>query len=201
MSEDATKQEAPQPAEGVERPPIEKAVAQEVAPKSQEPVEQQSSEVNQLIADAKKYRKRSQSVEAELATLQKQIASDSEKQMEEQKQWQQLAEERQARIQELEPIVERARSEETQMREQILSTFSDEDRETFGDLPMSKLRALASKLTNNEQRLAVASNPAVPANENLKDWTKMNKNDRQKNWTSIVNMYAKRKNKRSLKWL
>ena len=79
------------------------------------------------------------------------------------------------------------------MREQILSTFSDEDRETFGDLPMSKLRALASKLTNNEQRLAVASNPAVPANENLKDWTKMNKNDRQKNWTSIVNMYAKRK--------
>tara|TARA_R100001440_G_scaffold72344_1_gene96052 strand:- start:1481 stop:2065 length:585 start_codon:yes stop_codon:yes gene_type:complete len=193
MSEDATKQEAPQPAEGVERPPIEKAVAQEVAPKSQEPVEQQSSEVNQLIADAKKYRKRSQSVEAELATLQKQIASDREKQMEEQQQWQQLAEERQARIQELEPIVERARSEETQMREQILSTFSDEDRETFGDLPMSKLRALASKLTNNEQRLAVASNPAVPANENLKDWTKMNKNDRQKNWTSIVNMYAKRK--------
>lgn len=193
MSEDATKQEAPQPAEGVERPPIEKAVAQEVAPKSQEPVEQQSSEVNQLIADAKKYRKRSQSVEAELATLQKQIASDREKQMEEQQQWQQLAEERQARIQELEPIVERARSEETQMREQILSTFSDEDRETFGDLPMSKLRALASKLTNNEQRLAVASNPAVPANENLKDWTKMNKEDRQKNWTSIVNMYAKRK--------
>ena len=193
MSEDATKQEAPQPAEGVERPPIEKAVAQEVAPKSQEPVEQQSSEVNQLIADAKKYRKRSQSVEAELATLQKQIASDREKQMEEQQQWQQLAEERQARIQELEPIVERARSEETQMREQILSTFSEEDRETFGDLPMPKLRALASKLTNNEQRLAVASNPAVPANENLKDWTKMNKEDRQKNWTSIVNMYAKRK--------
>tara|TARA_R100000426_G_scaffold21389_3_gene18441 strand:+ start:318 stop:902 length:585 start_codon:yes stop_codon:yes gene_type:complete len=193
MSEDATTQEAPQPAEGVERPPIEKAVAQEVAPKSQEPVEQQSSEVNQLIADAKKYRKRSQSVEAELAQLQKQIASDREKQMEEQQQWQQLAEERQARIQELEPIVERARSEETQMREQILSTFSEEDRETFGDLPMPKLRALANKLTNNEQRLAVASNPAVPANENLKDWTKMNKEDRQKNWTSIVNMYAKRK--------
>tara|TARA_R100000406_G_scaffold26819_1_gene17273 strand:+ start:229 stop:813 length:585 start_codon:yes stop_codon:yes gene_type:complete len=193
MSEDATKQEAPQPAEGVERPPIEKAVAQEVAPKSQEPVEQQSSEVNQLIADAKKYRKRSQSVEAELAQLQKQIASDREKQMEEQQQWQQLAEERQARIQELEPIVERARSEETQMREQILSTFSEEDRETFGDLPMPKLRALANRLTNNEQRLAVASNPAVPADGYLKDWTKMNKEDRQKNWTSIVNMYAKRK--------
>ena len=194
MSEEATVQtEAPQPAEGTERPPIEKAVAQEVAPQSQESAEETNSEINQLIADAKKYRKRSQNVEAELAQLQKQIASDREKQLEEQQQWQQLAEERQARIQELEPIVEQARSEESQMREQILSTFSEEDRETFGDLPMPKLRALASKLSNNEQRLAVASNPAVPAKEKLKDWTKMDKNERAKNWTSIVNMYANRK--------
>ena len=49
------------------------------------------------------------------------------------------------------------------------------------------------KLNNNEQRLAVASNPAVPAKEKLKDWTKMDKNERSKNWTSIVNMYANRK--------
>ena len=99
MSEEATVQtEAPQPAEGTERPPIEKAVAQEVAPQSQEPAEETNSEINQLIADAKKYRKRSQNVEAELAQLQKQIASDREKQLEEQQQWQHLRKRPQDRI-------------------------------------------------------------------------------------------------------
>ena len=192
MSEDATHQEAPQPAEGVERPPIEKAVAQEVAPKSQEPVEQQSSEVNQLIADAKKYRKRSQSVEAELAQLQKQIASDREKQLEEQQQWQTLAEERAARLAELEPIVEQAKNDEAHLRAQLLSEFSEEDRETFGDLPLPKLRALRNKLNTNNPRLAVANNPAVAANEVPQDWTNMSRNDRQKNWDKIVARYRKK---------
>ena len=122
MSEEATTTEAPQIAEGT-RSPVERPVSVEVTPKSQEVAEESSSEINQLIAESKKYRKRSQSAEAELTRLQKQIASDREKQMEEQQEWQKLAEERALRIAELEPIVERAMNDETQMREQILSQF------------------------------------------------------------------------------
>mgnify|MGYP003148257988 CR=1 FL=1 len=60
MSEEATTQaEAPQIAEGT-RSPVEPKVSTEVAPESQESTEEQSSEVNQLIADAKKYRSRAQ---------------------------------------------------------------------------------------------------------------------------------------------
>tara|TARA_B100001939_G_C16774552_1_gene544139 strand:- start:5 stop:580 length:576 start_codon:yes stop_codon:yes gene_type:complete len=191
MSEEATTTEAPQIAEGT-RSPVERPVSVEVTPKSQEVAEESSSEINQLIAESKKYRKRSQSAEAELTRLQKQIASDREKQMEEQQEWQKLAEERALRIAELEPIVERAMNEETQMREQILSNFSEEDKETFGDLPLSKLRALNNKLNQNNTRLPIANNPAVPANEVPQDWTRMNRNERSKNWDKIIASYRRK---------
>jgi hypothetical protein len=192
MSEEATVQEAPQIAEGT-RSPVEKPVSVEVTPNSQETTEESNSEISQLIAESKKYRKRSQSAEAELAKLQKQIASDREKQMEEQQEWQKLAEERALRIAELEPIVERAMNDETQMREQILSNFSEEDRETFGDLPLSKLRALNDKLNNNNNtRTPIANNASVPANEVPQDWTTMNRNQRAKNWDKIIASYRRK---------
>ena len=191
MSEEATTTEAPQSVAGNERPPVERAVAQEVTPKSQEPTDEQMSEVNQLIAESKKYRKRSQTAEAELTKLQKQIASSREQQLEEQNEWQKLAEERALRIQELEPIVEQAKNDESQMREQILSDFSEEDRETFGDLPLPKLRALHKKLNPNNSRLPIANNPGVPANEVPQDWTKMDRNDRAKNWDKIIASYKR----------
>ena len=191
MSEEATITEAPQPAEGT-RSPVEPKVSTEVTPTSQEQeVNEAAQNVNQLVSDARKYRKRAQSSEAELAKLQKQIETNRQKQMEENKQWQQLAEERAARIQALEPIVELAQKEEAHIREQILADLSEEDRETFGDLPLAKLRALHSKLNTNNQRLAVANNPAVAANEVPQDWTNMSRNDRAKNWDKIVARYRK----------
>ena len=96
------------------------------------------------------------------------------------------------RIQELEPIVEKAKLEEATMRDQILSAFSEEDRDTFGDLPLSKLRALNDKLNQNNSRLPIANNPAVPANEIPQDWTKMNRNERAKNWDKIIASYKRR---------
>ena len=191
MSEEATTPvEAPQIAEGT-RSPVESKVSTEVAPESQESTEGQSSEVNQLIAEAKKYRSRAQQSETQLAKLQKQIDSDRQKQLEDQNEWQQLAEERASRLAELEPIVEMAQQDEARMREEILADLSEEDRETFGDLPLAKLRALHSKLNSNNQRLAVANNPAVAANEVPQDWTSMNRNDRAKNWDKIVASYQR----------
>ena len=191
MSEEATTPTAaPQIAEGT-RSPVEPKVSTEVTPESQETTDEQMPDVNQLIAESKKYRKRSQAAETELAKLQKQIATDREKQMEEQNEWQKLAEERALRIAELEPVVEQARNDENQMREQILSDFSEEDRETFGDLPLSKLRALHNKFNQNNPRLAIANNPAVPANEVPEDWTKMDRKDRAKHWDKIVESYRR----------
>ena len=188
MSEDNV-QNAPGEQSFVERPPVEKAVAQEaVAEQTQDQTD--NREVGDLIAESKKYRARSQKAEAELAEMQKKVEAQRTKELEAKKEWQTLAEERAARIAELEPVVERAMKEEADMREQLLADFSIEDREVFGDLPMSKLRALHGKIIQ-QPRIPIANNPAVPANELPEDWTKMNDADRKKNWSKIIEGYKR----------
>ena len=190
MSEENTTQasETPQPAEGT-RSPVEKQVSQEVAPKSQDK-DIELPDYGALVQESKKYRARAQKSEQELVALQKKIDANRQKQMEEQNKWQELAEERAAKIAELEPIVENARAEETALRDQILADFSEEDRATFGDLPLSKLRALHGNLIQNP-KVAVANNPAVAGNDLPQDWTKMNRADRTKHWDKIVASYIK----------
>lgn len=188
MSEDNV-QNAPGEQSFVERPPVEKAVAQEAA--AEQPQDQPTNpEIGDLIAESKKYRARSQKAEAELAQMQKQAEAQRTKELEAKKEWQTLAEERAARIAELEPVVEQAMKEEANMREQILADFSIEDRETFGDLPMAKLRALHGKIIQ-QPRIPIANNPAVPVNELQEEWTKMNDSDRKKNWGKIIEGYKR----------
>ena len=188
MSEENV-QEAPSDKSYVEQPLVEKAVAQEAA--AQETQDQPANpEVGELIAESKKYRARSQKAEAELAAMQKQAETQRTKELEAKKEWQTLAEERAVRISELEPVVEQALKEEAELREQILADFSVEDRETFGDLPMAKLRALHGKIVQ-QPKVAIANNPAVPVNEVQEDWTTMSKKDRESNWDKIVASYKR----------
>ena len=190
MSEDNV-QSAPGDKPYVERPPVEKAVATEaVAEQTQD--QPTNPEVGELIAESKKYRARSQKAEAELAEMQKKAEAQRTKELEAKKEWQTLAEERAARIAELEPVVERAMKEEADMREQILTDFSVEDRETFGDLPMAKLRALHGKIVQ-QPKIPIANNPAIPVNEAQEDWTQMTDKDRQKHWGKIVEGYQRAK--------
>ena len=188
MSEENV-QEAPSDKPYVEQPLVEKAVAQGAA--AEETQDQPANpEVGELIAESKKYRARSQKAEAELAAMQKQAETQRTKELEAKKEWQTLAEERAVRISELEPVVEQAMKEEAELREQILADFSVEDRETFGDLPMAKLRALHGKIVQ-QPKVAIANNPAVPVNEVQEDWTTMSKKDRESNWDKIVASYKR----------
>ena len=94
-----------QPKAYVERPVVEKPISTEMATESQEK-DLELPDYGQLVQESKKYRKRAQESEAKLEKLVKKGEAERTKQMEEQNQWQQLAEERALKIQELEPIVE-----------------------------------------------------------------------------------------------
>ena len=156
MSKDEQTQSAPVASE-------QPANAPEVANESQDQPAQPN--VGDLIAESKKYRARSQKVEAENADLKKQIESNRQKQLEEEQQWQTLAEERATRIAELEPIVEQAKQQEAEIRQELLSDFDEEDRATFGDLPISKLRAVHGKIINTNPRVNVDNSVAkAPTN-------------------------------------
>ena len=194
MSEDNNSQNVkPEPEAYVEQPLVEKASSTEVATQSQDNTVDQP-DVGQLVQESKKYRKRAQESEEKLAKLNKNIETDRQKQMEEQNQWQQLAEERAARLAEIEPIVEQFRRDEATQRELILSDFSEKDREEFGELSLGQLRSLHKKLFETTNSVTPTSGtPARAVNPNNKHWTKMSKDERQSNWGDIVKGYALRK--------
>jgi hypothetical protein len=80
--------------------------------------------------------------------------------MEEQNQWKVLAEERKAQIDSLTPIVDRFKADESKYMDELLSDFSDEDRETFKELPINQLRVVHNKLINKPNVPNVDSTPA-----------------------------------------
>ena len=164
--------------------------AQELATDSQD--QPTIGDVGELIAESKKYRQRSQKDRAKIAELEKQLEQGRQNQLEQQEEWKTLAEERATKISELEPIVKQAQEQEEAMRTELLNDMSEEDRDTFGALPMSQLRAIHKKL--NTARVNVANNPAVPVNEVIGEYSAIPDSDRQKNWTSILDKYKKRAN-------
>lgn len=194
MSEDTNTQSVEtQPKAYVEQPLVEKSTSTEVAPESQNN-DIELPDYGQLVQESKKYRKRAQESEAKLAKMEKQREADRQKQMEEQNQWQQLAEERAMKLAEMEPIVDAYKRDEAEQRERILADFEESDREQFGGLDLPQLRALHSKLINNNASVpSTSGTPARAVNPNNKDWTKMNKAERQQNWSDIVKGYAMRK--------
>ena len=195
MSEDTNTQSVEnQPKAYVEQPVVEKATSTEMATDSQN-TDIELPDYGQLVQESKKYRKRAQESEAKLAKIEKQRETDRQKQMEEQNQWQQLAEERAMKLAEMEPIVDAFRKDEADQRERILADFEESDREQFGSLSLPQLRTLHSKLINNNDSVvpATSGTPARAVNPNNKDWTKMNKTERQANWKDIVRGYAMNK--------
>jgi len=169
--------------------------ANEVATDSQAQETELSPEVGNLIAESKKYRNRAQSAEDELTKLQKKLEADKETQMAEQNKWQELAEQRAVKLQEQEPVIEAAMKQLESMREDILADMSEEDRDTFGDLPLDKLKALHTKLTNNNEKAEVVptdGTPARTANPDNKSWVDMSNEERRSNWGSILEAYRRR---------
>ncbi len=169
--------------------------AKELATDSQNTEPQQSSEVGELIAESKKYRNRAQNAESELSKLQKKLEADKEAQMAEQNKWQELAEQRGLKIQEQEPVIEAAMAQIETYREELLAGLSEEDRETFGDLPLDKLKALSNKLNNIENNSEVAptdNSPARTTNVENKSWVDLDSDNRRANWQNILDSYRRR---------
>lgn len=154
---------------------------QEVATDSQD------TELGEVIAESKKYRLRAQKVEAELAELKKQNEESRMAAMEEQEEWKTLANERKATIEELAPIVEKFKANESKYVDELLSDFSEEDRETFKELPISQLRVVHKKLISNKS--VQSGKPGKPKGVD-KSIGEMSSDEKRRNWASIVDRYS-----------
>jgi|TARA_B100000315_G_scaffold35276_1_gene29930 uncharacterized protein YaaN involved in tellurite resistance len=142
------------------------------------------------VAESKKYRQRAQKAEQKLDKLQKRVETERQKQMADNDEWRELAEERAQKIAELEPIVERAQAAENLMRNELLSDFSDEDRETFKELPTPALRKVHGKILKPKPAKtdsSVAGASSLPS----KKMSNMTKEEKRDNWSGVLASYIK----------
>ena len=114
-----------------------------------------NAEVGSLIADAKRYRKRSQEAEAKLNELQTKLNEQEEERMQKNSEWQELAAKYKSERDEYKAMADEGTKIKETVRSSLLEQLDDEDREFAIDLPTEKLqkfvnRTVKTKVNTNE---------------------------------------------------
>jgi hypothetical protein len=139
-----------------------------------------------LIAESKKYRKRSQDAEAERDTYKAQLASAEEAKLKKQGKYQTLYEEAQAKMVTLESNAEKWTGYETSRRTALLESVPEDERESLSKLDFETLEYVTNKINQTKANVPeVVGSPRQPEKP-LGDWTQMSKQDKKDNWNTII---------------
>ena len=106
----------------------------------------QSTDVGALIAESKKYRKRSQDDRAEIAELKKIIAKAEETKLKEKEDFKTLYEKVASENESLASIANKWNKYESSKRESLLEQHPEEERESLKDLPLDTLELVTNKI-------------------------------------------------------
>ena len=145
-----------------------------------------------VIAESKKYRKRSQAAESRVAELEAQINSFETDKLKEKEEFKALYEKVSVENESNKALADKWTNYEATKREQLLQQVPDEEKAEWNDSPLNLLEKYVSKANSTQPQ-----NPdhVVSKTRNLtdipSDWTKMDKEDKNKNWSAIVSNYIK----------
>ena len=154
-----------------------------------------STDVSSLVAESKKYRKRSQDAEARLSELEKKLASAEEAKLKEKEDFKALYEKVSSDNETLTETAQKWNKYEENRRNTLLESAPEEERERLAGLDLDTLEYVTSKLTSSKPNAPeVAGNPRG-YKELPKDWTKMSDEDLRNNWGDVVNQAKGRINK------
>ena len=135
---------------------MEGSMSEETTPVATETVSEETTQeastdltdVGALIAESKKYRKRSQDAEAERDTYKAQLASAEEAKLKKQGKYQTLYEEAQAKMVTLESDAEKWTGYEVSRREALLQSVPEDERESLAKLDFDTLEYVTNKINN-----------------------------------------------------
>jgi hypothetical protein len=160
---------------------------------SEMPETDNRTENAKYIAESKKYRQRAQDAEAKLKEYQDSERLRKQKKLEEEGRHKEIIAEQSSKIEKLQQSDEELQSLKASIREDILSTMTDEDKEEFGDLPTAQLKKVAQRLTIKEKSVPVDSTkPSArqfedPSINSFKKGVKeMGSHQRQKKWSDFI---------------
>tara|TARA_R110000824_G_scaffold191994_5_gene373925 strand:+ start:1537 stop:2067 length:531 start_codon:yes stop_codon:yes gene_type:complete len=158
------------------------------AVEEQDATSESAQDAGELIADAKKYRKRAQQSETRTAELEGKLKQMEETTLSENEEWKTLAEKRGAELAELKEYADRGKALEDVMRSEAMDSLSEEDREFAEDLSTEKLLKFAKRVAPID-KVATNESAASPVAQMSKDSWEMSPEERRKHWSSIVQKY------------
>ena len=140
-----------------------------------------------VIAESKKYRKRSQAAETRVAELEAQINSFETDKLKEKEEFKALYEKVSVENEQNKATAEKWNQYEAIKREQLLQQVPDEEKAEWNDSPLNLLEKYVSKANTTQPQNpdhVVAKTRQI--NDIPQDWTKMEDGDIKKNWGRIV---------------
>ena len=145
-----------------------------------------STDNSVLIAESKKYRKRSQEAEAQLAKLEAKLKNAEDTKLKEKEDFKTLYEKVASENESLAANSEKWSKYEEGKRASLIEQHPEDDREALMGLPLDTLEYVTSKINSSKVNAPeVVGNPR--GNKELPaDWTKMSADDLRNNWADIV---------------
>ena len=133
----------------------------------------QESAQNEYIAESKKYRKRAQEAESQLAKLQKTIAAQEEEKQKEKEDFKSLYEKVSSENANLSKDAERWKSYESNKRAALLDRHPEDERESLSRLDLETLEYVTNKISKptNPEVVGRAKVSAPTSNKSWKDMT------------------------------
>ena len=151
----------------------------------------QPTEVGALIAESKKYRKRSQDAEARIAELEKTIALAEETKLKEKEDYKALYEKVSSEKETLSSEAAKWQKYEEVKRASLLEQHPEEERESLKDLPLVTLEFVTSKIMDVKPNVPQVSG-RTKNTDIEKSYSEMTPNERRNSWSDIVKSFNKK---------
>ena len=145
-----------------------------------------TTDVGALIAESKKYRKRSQADRAEIEKLKAEKASYEEAKMLEEGKKDELIAKYKSDLEAESKDANWAREFKANERAKLLELHPEEDREKLAKLPYDTLSYITNKINNAKANAPEVVGGTRQSEKPIGDWTKMSPNDLRDNWDTIV---------------
>jgi len=145
-----------------------------------------STDVGALIAESKKYRKRSQDAEARLAKLESQLSKDEEAKMLEEGKKDELIAKYKSDLEAESKDANWAREFKANKRAELLELHPEDDRAELAKLPFNTLEFVTNKINNAKANAPEVAGVSRQPEKSIGDWTKLSADDLRDNWENIV---------------
>ena len=144
-----------------------------------------STDVSSLVAESKKYRKRSQDAEARLAELEKKLTSAEEAKLKEKEDFKALYEKVSSENEALDANAQKWNKYEENRRNTLLESAPEDERERLASLDLDTLEYVTDKISNEKPNMPEGVGRARNV-QPQKPYAQMSEDERRANWADVV---------------